>query len=417
MAESVSTVCDLTQSYAPTGGGIRTYLHAKRAWLDAHTDARHVLVVPGPDDASVRDGRHVTHYVKSPPVPGSPAYRLLLRNGHVRRLLSAERPDVVECQCAYNLPWAALRHRRDVDPSCVVVGGYRTDFPEAYVAPLVGGALGGGALGGRAGRWAAAVAYRYAARLYPRFDAVYTLSPTYQAKLAALGVESDVLPLGVDLDRFHPRHRDGALRAELGVRRENPLLVYAGRLDGEKRPLEVVQAFRRLPTSLGAHLAVVGDGPQRGQIEALADPRVHVLGFEADRDAYARLLASADVYVSAMPFETFGISVVEAQASGLPVVGVASGAMVDRVPEGLGRLGPVGDVAALAANVEAVVADGRLAMGRRARAHVEARFSWDATFDRLLDLYTRAGAPPHLAPRRARALDAYHADACVPTTL
>ena len=388
MTSRLPTVCDLTQSYAATGGGIRTYLHAKRAWLDAHTDARHVLIVPGPVDATEREGRHVTHYVKSPPVPGSPAYRLMLRNGHVRRLLAAERPDVIECQCAYNLPWAALRHRREVDPSCVVVGGYRTDFPAAYAAPLVRGVM-----GERAGRWAAAAAYRYVARLYPRFDAVYTLSPSYQAKLAGLGVESDLLPLGVDLDRFHPRHRDDDIRARLGVRDGAPLLVYAGRLDAEKRPLEVVEAFGRLPETLGARLAVLGEGPQRGAVEAAADGRVHVLGFEPDRDTYARLLASADVYVSAMPYETFGISVVEAQASGLPVVGVASGAMPDRVPEGLGRLGPVGDVAAMAANVEAVVAGDRVEMGHRAREHVEARFSWDATFDRLLDLYALAGRP------------------------
>lgn len=399
MTRERSTVCDLTQSYAAMGGGIRTYLHAKRAWLDAHTDARHVLIVPGPEDATERDGRHVTHYVKSPPVPGSPAYRLMLRNGHVRQLLAAERPDVVECQCAYNLPWAALRHRNEVDPSCVVVGGYRTDFPAAYAEPLVGGLL-----GKRAGRWAAAAAYRYVARLYPRFDAVYTLSPSYQAKLAALGVESDLLPLGVDLERFHPRRRDGALRDRLGVREGAPLLIYAGRLDAEKRPLEVVEAFRRLPEALEARLVVVGDGPQRAAVEAAADGRVHVLGFESDRDAYARLLASADIYISAMPYETFGIAVVEAQASGLPVVGVASGAMPDRVQEGLGRLGPVGDVDAMASNVEAVVAGDRVAMGRRAREHVEARFSWDATFGQLLDLYAQTGRSlrpsPSDRPRR-----------------
>ena len=60
MTRPFSTVCDLTQSYAATGVGIRTYLPAKRAWLGAHTDARHVLIVPGPEDATERDGRHVT---------------------------------------------------------------------------------------------------------------------------------------------------------------------------------------------------------------------------------------------------------------------------------------------------------------------------------------------------------------------
>ena len=65
----------------------------------------------------------------------------------------------------------------------------------------------------------------------------------------------------------------------------------------------------------------------------------------------ARWLASADLYVSGMADETFGISIIEAQASGLPVVGVAAGAMVDRVDDSIGRLGPVGDSAAMAANI------------------------------------------------------------------
>lgn len=376
------TLCDLTQSYAATGGGIRTYLHAKRAWLDAHTSVRHVLIVPGPEDRVVREGRHVTHFVRSPPVPGSSVYRLLLRNGRVREILAAERPDAVECLCGYNLPWAALRHQRDVDPRCAVVAGYRTDFPTAYTEPLVAGVL-----GGRAGRASKELAYRYVQRLYRRFDAVYALSPSSAALLAERGIDVRLLPLGVDLDRFDPSRRDPALRAALGVAPGEPLLAYAGRLDAEKRPADVVEAFRQLPPALGAHLLLMGDGPQRATLEAGAPDRVHVLGFVDDRDRYARLLASADVYVSAMPHETFGISIVEAQASGLPVVGVRSGAMPDRVPDGTGLLGPVGDVGAMAANVAAVLAGPAEEMGRRARAHVAAHFAWATTFRRLMDLY------------------------------
>ena len=72
-------------------------------------------------------------------------------------------------------------------------------------------------------------------------------------------------------------------------------------------------------------------------------------GYVADRAELARWLASADIYVSAMADETFGVSIVEAQASGLPVVGVAAGAMIDRVTDAVGRLGPVGDADAMAA--------------------------------------------------------------------
>ena len=73
----------------------------------------------------------------------------------------------------------------------------------------------------------------------------------------------------------------------------------------------------------------------------------------------------------------------EAQACGLPVIGVASGAMPARVPAGLGALGPVDDVETMAANVQALWAGDHRAVGCAARALVERDYSWRATFGRL----------------------------------
>jgi alpha-1,6-mannosyltransferase len=103
------------------------------------------------------------------------------------------------------------------------------------------------------------------------------------------------------------------------------------------------------------------------------------------------MLASADIYVSAMADETFGLSVLEAQASGLPVVGFASGAMVQRVPPALGRLVSLDDTDAMAQAVVDVWQGEHAAIGQRAREHVTSRFSWRQTFETLLgDVYPQA---------------------------
>lgn len=386
-------LCDLTQSYAPTGGGVRTYLHAKREFVQQHApEHEHVLIVPGPGDSVVRDGRATTYTVASPLVPGSRVYRLLHRSDKVLRILRAERPDVVEVHCAYNLPWTALHHRRR-EPATRVVGVYMTDLPKAYVEPVARRFL---------GRWigagATGLAERYVRALYSRMDATVAISPALADRLGEMGI-ADVhcVPLGVDLEVFHPRRRDLELRRSLGVGDHEVLLVYAGRLDGEKRANLVLDAFEELPPELGAHLVLVGDGPLREELGARAarTGRARVVPFMSERVELAGLLASADIYVSAMPYETFGLSVIEAQSCGLPVVGVAGGAMTDRVPEGagVGLLGPVDSVPGLVANLTTLIADPlRSEAGARARRLVEERFSWAATFRSMFELYRAIGA-------------------------
>lgn len=371
-------ICDLTQSWSDVGGGVGTYLRHKRRHILDHSPHRHLLIVPGEEDKVVEDGRTITVTVRSPKVPGSPHYRLLLRNGAVRRALERFRPDLIECQDSYNLPWAALGHRRR-HPETAVVAAYMTDFPKVYVEQPASRLLGRAVASG-AGR----LCYRYCGMLYRRFDAVFALSENGgAATLRDFGVSPiDIVPLGVELGDFSPSRRDPELRRALGLGDGQPLLIYVGRLDVEKKPLLVVEAFRRLPKEIGARLVLLGEGPLREEIAALDDPRIFVPGFVRDRQSLACWLASADIYVSGMANETFGVSIVEAQASGLPVVGVAAGAMIDRVTDETGRLGPVDDASAMARNILDVWTGGPAAMGRRAVEHAR-QFSWQRSMETL----------------------------------
>ena len=393
----VRLFCDLTQSWSDVGGGVRTYLLHKRRHILEQTPHRHLMIIPGTKDEVIEEDRAITVRIASPKVPASPHYRLLLRSRAVRAALAHFQPDLIECQDAYNLPWTAIGHRKRF-PNTALVAAYMTDFPTVYAERPFRKVM-GKTLAGLCGR----ICYTYCGALYRRFDSVFALSENGgAAKLRSYGVpEVGVVPLGVELGDFGPQRRDENLRRRFGLREDQPLLIYVGRLDGEKKPDVVVEAFRNLPHRLGAKLALIGEGPLRDEIATLGDEAIIMPGYMRDRSELSRWLASADIYVSAMADETFGVSIVEAQASGLPVVGVAAGAMLDRVPESVGRLGPVSDAEAMTRNILAIWESDRAAAAERARA-LALEFSWDRSMEALFGTVY----PAALASRSAAQLQA-----------
>ncbi len=385
------TVCDLTHAYHATSGGIRTYIDAKRRYVLRHTEHRHVTVVPGASDAVRHDGRATTIEIASPTIPGAAPYRWFARPGRVSAALQQTAPDVVEVGTfymptewgpAFAYRWRARRSGRRAAVAIQVHTDFASSYAEAYSAKLLGAA--GGRVVGR-------LAQTYTRRLLAAADLRLAPSPFQAERLAAYGLPVETIPLGVDTDVFSPDAVDPAVRGELGVPPDAVLAIYVGRLDSEKRTATLADAASRADAAAPTVLVMVGEGPQREELEAqqAAGAPVRVLPFLQDRAGLARLLASADVYATAGPYETFGLSVIEAQACGLPVVGVEAGALVERVPPGVGLLGPVDDAGALAANLAQAAAQ-RDTLGPAARRLAVDQFSWRSSFDTLFRLYARA---------------------------
>lgn len=383
-------VCDLTQSYSPHGGGgVGVYLAEKRRYVLDHTPHRLLQIVPGPEDRIATDGRHIWCEIGAEPVSGSPNYRFIMRKKKVREVLARHRPDIIESMCPWVLPWVAIRHRRAF-PDCALVAGYHTDFPDAQVYRVARDLM-----GAPLARFLRFLSRCYGEITYREFDKVYTVGRSSLANLTRMKAAAEMLPLGVDTRVFHPGKADrAAFRREIGLDPTGPLLLYAGRMDNEKAAGVLIEMARLLPRSLDAALAMIGDGKLVDELKdrAVGLP-VAFLGFIEDREELARAMASSDIYVSAMPSETFGLSVIEAQACGLPVVGVTGGEMPARVAPGTGLLGPVGDAAAMADNVVALWNGDRRAAGEAARTLVEGNYSWRLTFDKLFgEIYPEAMA-------------------------
>jgi phosphatidylinositol alpha 1,6-mannosyltransferase len=212
-----------------------------------------------------------------------------------------------------------------------------------------------------------------------------TLAPSWHAvrQLEANGVDRVARwARGVDLERFHPRHRRAAVREELAPQGE--LLVgYVGRLAHEKQ-LGLLSQVQSLP---GCKLVMVGDGPQRRQLQTLL-PSATFVGMQGGSQL-ASTFAALDVFVHTGSHETFCQAAQEALASGVPVVAPAAGGLLDLVDHGSnGLLFERGSREAVTSSVrqllESPTIRGRMAA--TARASVRGR-SWEVIGRELTDHY------------------------------
>jgi glycogen(starch) synthase len=178
--------------------------------------------------------------------------------------------------------------------------------------------------------------------------------------------EIEVIPSGVDLP------------AAVGEEADPPEVLYVGRLSPEKGILELVEAAR------GLNLVVAGDGPLRDRVPMAR-------GFVPPEEL-APLYARAAVVACPSHREGFGVACLEAMAHGRPVVASAVGGLLDLVVDGeTGIHVPPGDVAALRAALERLLADRELRrrMGEAGRRRAGERFSWEAVTRQTVDVYAR----------------------------
>jgi len=384
-------VCDVTQFYSPVSGGVKRYISEKRRYVVEHTRDEHHLIIPGGETRYEREGRLHLHTIRSPRLDFfsryPSRYRLILNTQLVLDMLDDIRPDVIESGDPYHLAWTALRAGHQLHAP--VFGFYHSHFPEAYLRTALkyGGA------------WLrdAVLSYAedYIVRLYSLFAATLVPSEHLRQLLQSWGVTNTVtLNLGVDTEAFRPLPRDPALRAELDLPADRRVLLYVGRLSPEKNIEVLLAAFEKLngrhPNRY--HLVIVGDGPLRRLLPATRQ-RTGALTWRSymqRNEDLARYYHAADLFIHPGVVETFGLVVLEAQACGLPCVGIGGSFMDSNVMVGLDHWSRENTPDALATAVERFGELDLAALGADASRQVHARFSWHKVFVRQWDLYTRA---------------------------
>jgi glycosyltransferase involved in cell wall biosynthesis len=292
------------------------------------------------------------------------------------RAIDRFRPDLVHIATEAMLGYSMLGHaQRRAIP---VVSSFHTNFDQYSPHYGVG--------------WARGTIWRYLRWFHNRSRETYVPSRSTIAALAARGFERLVLwPRGVDGRLFRP-DRPGRqdVRRALGFGPADVVIGYVGRIAVEKNVGFLAAALARVAAERpGVRFLFVGDGPARAEVERQLGPQARFVGYRSGDDL-ADHYAAADLFAFSSLTETFGNVVLEALASGLPVVALRAGGIGDIVQPGSTGLlcAPDATPAQFARAVEVLVDDPelRLRIAESARTYALTQ-SWDTINSELRERY------------------------------
>jgi len=288
-------ILHIANFYGPKSGGIRTTLHELGAGYIAKGH-EFTYIVPGTGlyCEDTPDGRKIT--VPSFELPLSGGYRIIRNNNYIKKLIITLAPDVLEVSDRFTLTgigeWASKRKIKTVVFSHETLVGLAAHYFAFSITPLID--------------W-------HNRRLAKRFNYVIATTNFAAREFEKLKIENLVrVPLGVDLEKFSPSRRDEELRAQL-LKGSEILLVHCGRMSREKHPARSLETLKLLiERGVDARLVYVGIGPLFKKLRQEAkDLPVTFLGYIADRERLADILASADVSLAPGPIETFCLAALE----------------------------------------------------------------------------------------------------------
>ena len=305
-------------------------------------------------------------------------FRVSVFPGHeVKRILQEVRPDVVHVQVSDPIGLSVVSYARKVGIPVVTT---EHNQPEVITEPLK--------MPGFIKRPVDALLAAYFANRQSKSD--FVTMPTEKAIIKLLDGRGLSVPIaavsnGVDLAHFKPGKVDGKFYKEIGLDSRKKTVLYVGRVDPEKKVGMVVEAFlkARIPDT---QLLVVGDGVDLMRLKKKYKDAgdVRFLGKIMPPKLY-KIYQTGDVFVTASEIETQGIVLIEAAASGLPLVAVDAGAVGEICVDGVnGRLCRPGDANGIAEALKEILSDEKL---RLKYGTESVKLAKEHDFERTLDKF------------------------------
>lgn len=316
-----------TDSYHPTVDGAVVSMERQCESLEARG---HEIVIMAPDTPGKVNGRWPVHYLPSTEFRSYRGYRIVVSPSDMLEHLRSQEPDIIHCHGLASMAILSLTAARAMRlPSVLTFHTMANEavkhysffnFREDLMVPLV---------------------WIYLRNLLRRPDMVIFPSEPIKREIIDHGVRPkscSVVPTGVDCDAFSPANRDPAVLSRYGLDGKR-VLLHVGRLSKEKRLDIVLRAFKELRGEVPElRLFIAGSGPAEAEYKKLAADlglaQEAVFAGFVPNDVLAKAYATCDMLVLASTFETQGLVILEAMASGTPVAGMKRRAIPEFIQDG-----------------------------------------------------------------------------------
>lgn len=313
-----------------------------------------------------------------------PECRLAFPNIHqIKSELLEFSPDIIHVATPFNIGLCGTYYAKKLD--IPLVGSYHTDFDRYLQYYNLA--------------FFSKIQWKYMNWFHKPFKKLFVPSMDTLEGLKRHGFTNmEIWGRGIDCNLFHPNYNQQAVREKHGIHRKY-LLTYVGRLAPEKDLKTLMRVIKSTPSELNKQIQwlIVGDGPLRAELENEALENVMFSGYLKGKEL-AEIYSASDLFIFPSPTETFGNVVLEALASGTPVIGVNAGGVRNLIQSGVnGYLCEPGNAGQLTDMIVTVLNDDdlRKQMGIEGRKFANLQ-KWDQIFDNLLSHYAHAIEKPKL---------------------
>jgi glycosyltransferase involved in cell wall biosynthesis len=307
----------------------------------------------------------------------------LPRYFYTRRIMDEFKPDIIHLATEYTVGLIGLKYA--LSRGCLLSASYHTNIPEYlgyYNMPTLEG-----------------IAWKYLLWFHSYMHINMCPSDATAQLLSQRGMGNlQVMGRGIDEEGFSPLMRSEEIRRAWDIPGECLVLLYVGRLAVEKE-LDVLLEATQYLGDRPFRLMMVGDGPLRSELEKRRDEKILFTGYKTGEEL-RRIYASADIFAFPSSTETYGNVILEAMASGLPVVGPQAGGVQENIIDGYNGLYFTPHQAADMAQAIIKLMDDenlRLQTGRNAYQHAQSR-TWQNEFCQVFETYQQMLEKPSSDP-------------------